>query len=61
MNRLEFLKSSLDVCQKTTKEFSGMKMNQEESLEFTRCCNVMLDLIKKYGAAAKEQNKAKES
>lgn len=38
-----------------------MKMNQEESFQFTRCCNVMLDLIKKYGAAAKEQNKAKES
>ena len=57
MNRLEFLKSSLDVCQKTIKEFSGMKMNKDENLQYTRCCNVMLELMKKYGAAAKEQKK----
>mgnify|MGYP004504932147 FL=1 len=34
-----------------------MKMNKDESLQYTRCCNVMLELMKKYGAAAKEQKK----
>lgn len=32
-------------------------MSKEENVQFTRCCNVMLDMIKKYGAVAKEQCK----
>lgn len=37
-----------------------MKMNKDENFQYTRCCNVMLELMKKYGAAAKEQNKPQE-
>lgn len=37
-----------------------VEMSKEEGLQFTRCCNIMLDLIKKYGATAKEKENTNE-